>query len=287
MTAGCSHIILHVPLLGWVGGQLGSVSLCLIPLFGLLPGSPSMIKRVVPSLLRLGVFGTSMMNACSLFILVFWYEIRTALLAGDVSLAWNVWSFSAELSLVRAFLDAAGSLPGVRLGRGSAQFRMVAVGGPVVGKFPPDISGSDDGQSIHFYKDASLSGVIVQMRRLRCVLDVLDGIARHDPSRTRIWSLVHSGMLWLSLVHVVHFVGPIWLFHLIWAFFVFGACVRSFYDSVVAFIHRVVVHRKDVAVRSWRGWVLEDLQVHPYRWPDLVSPALLLWFNGGWKWHYL
>ena len=61
-------------------------------------------------------------------------------------------------------------------------------------------------------------------------------------------------------------------------FLVFGVCVRSFYDNVNAFIRRVVVHRKDVAVRNWRAWVLEYLQVHPYRWlrPDLVTPAPFL-----------
>ena len=71
----------------------------------------------------------------------FWGEICTALLAGDVSLAWNVWSFSVEVSLVRAFIAAGGSLPasGVRLGRGSAQFKMVALGGSVVGTLRSDI----------------------------------------------------------------------------------------------------------------------------------------------------
>ena len=87
-------------------------------------------------------------------------EIRTALLAGDVSLSWDVWSFSVEVSLVRAFLAAGGPMPAssLRFGRGSAQFKMVALGGAVGGKLPYDISGSDDGQSVHLYKDASVLG---------------------------------------------------------------------------------------------------------------------------------
>ena len=44
------------------------------------------------------------------------------------------------------------------------------------------------------------------------------------------------------------------------------------------FIHQVVVHRRDEAVRGWRNWIREDPLVHPYRWlrPDLVPPAPFL-----------
>ena len=44
------------------------------------------------------------------------------------------------------------------------------------------------------------------------------------------------------------------------------------------FIHRVVVHRSEEAVRGWRNWLREDPLIHPYRWlrPDLVLPAPFL-----------
>ena len=44
------------------------------------------------------------------------------------------------------------------------------------------------------------------------------------------------------------------------------------------FIHQVVVHRRDEAIRGWRSWIREDPLVHPYRWlrPDLVPPAPFL-----------
>ena len=44
------------------------------------------------------------------------------------------------------------------------------------------------------------------------------------------------------------------------------------------FIHRVVVCRRDAAIRGWRDWLREDPLVHPYRWlrPDLVPPAPFL-----------
>ena len=44
-----------------------------------------------------------------------------------------------------------------------------------------------------------------------------------------------------------------------------------------------VVHRRDVAVRGWRSWMLEDFKVHPYRWlkPESVAPAPFLCCDPG------
>ena len=44
------------------------------------------------------------------------------------------------------------------------------------------------------------------------------------------------------------------------------------------FIHAVVVHRREVAIRGWRSWLREDPSVHPEKWlrPDLVPPAPFL-----------
>ena len=44
------------------------------------------------------------------------------------------------------------------------------------------------------------------------------------------------------------------------------------------FIHQVVVHPRDEAIRVWRSWIREDPLVHPYRWlrPDLVPLAPFL-----------
>ena len=74
-----------------------------------------------------GVYNESL----SLVHPAFWEGIRSSLLAGDVSSAWSVWSFSAEVSLVRAFVGSGGPTPeyGFRLGRGAAQFRSVPIGG--------------------------------------------------------------------------------------------------------------------------------------------------------------
>ena len=57
----------------------------------------------------------------------------------------------------------------------------------------------------------------------------------------------------------------------------FGDHVQVLYDAVVDFLHKVVVHRRDVAVRGWRSWMLQDNKVHPYRClkPDLAPSPFL------------
>ena len=98
-----------------------------------------------------------------------------------------------------------------------------------------------------------------------------------------VWSLVHSGMRLLLLVPVVPLVALILLSPLLLAFHCFGNHVQALYDAAVDFLHKVVVHRADVAVRGWRYWMLEDDKVHLYRWlkPDLVAPAPFLCCNPG------
>ena len=51
--------------------------------------------------------------------------------------------------------------------------------------------------------------------------------------------------------------------------------VLGLHRSLSDFIHAVVVRRREVAIRGWRGWLREDPLVHPYKWlrPDLVPPA--------------
>ena len=55
-------------------------------------------------------------------------------------------------------------------------------------------------------------------------------------------------------------------------------CVAGVHRRLCDFIHKIVVHRRDEAIRVWRNWLREDPLVHPYRWlrPDLVPPAPFL-----------
>lgn len=75
-----------------------------------------------------------------------------------------------------------------------------------MGKLRADTSGSNDGQSVHLYQGASTASLVLQRRRLKCVLVVLDGVARHGISLARSlelgapWGAVVGGwFLWPSL----------------------------------------------------------------------------------------
>ena len=132
-----------------------------------------------------------------------------------ISSAWSVWSFSAEVSPVRAFVGAGGpvSESGFRLGRGAAQFRYVPVGGPVVGKLRSDL-GSGDGQGVIFSRTLPSLGLsffgAVLVYWTEFVSMVLFCLVT--------WSLVSSGMRLFLLVLVVSFVALTLLFPLLLVF---------------------------------------------------------------------
>ena len=58
----------------------------------------------------------------------------------------------------------------------------------------------------------------------------------------------------------------------------FRRVVGDLHRRLSDFIHGVVVHRRDEAIRVWRNWLREDPLVHPCKWlrPDLVPPAPFL-----------
>ena len=63
-----------------------------------------------------------------------------------------------------------------------------------------------------------------------------------------------------------------------WGIGAFFHAASDVHRRLSDFIHQVVVHRRDEAIRGWRNWIREDPSVHPYRWlrPDLVPPAPFL-----------
>ena len=58
----------------------------------------------------------------------------------------------------------------------------------------------------------------------------------------------------------------------------FHRVVADVHRRLSDFIHAVVVHRRDEAIRVWRNSIREDPMVHPYKWlgPDLVPPGPFL-----------
>ena len=112
-------------------------------------------------------------------------------------------------------------------------------GGPLVGKLRSDL-GSGDGQSVHLFKDASVSRVFLLRRRLGCVLSVLEGISRHGFSLSRSLEL---GAQWVAVVAAGP-CGPLGSADLsispAGGLLIFGSV-----DATVDFLHKVVVHRRD------------------------------------------
>ena len=102
-------------------------------------------------------------------------------------------------------------------------------------------------------------------RRFSTLLCVLNGMLRWGVSLARSIELTAQ---WDRILPV----GPLFG----------GLGIGGFYEVVSAlhrrlsdFVHAVVVHRRDDAIRGWRNWFREDPLVHPYKWlwPDLVPPA--------------
>ena len=64
----------------------------------------------------------------------------------------------------------------------------------------------------------------------------------------------------------------------VWALVHFFHAASGVHRRLSDFIHQLVVHRRDEAIKEWRNWIREDPLVHPYRWlrPDLVPPSPFL-----------
>ena len=199
---------------------------------------------------------------------------------GDVSLAWSVWSRAAESALVDAFRFSGGPLPsrGLILGRGAALLRSVQLGGPRVRRARANAADAVDAADVFLYRDCSLAPLLDMRRRFKAVMDLLDAMIRYGVSLSRSVELTAQWdrILALGPMH------PVTLDDLsldraldIGAFF---RAASDIHRRLSTFIHQVVVHRRDEAVRGWRNWIREDPLVHPYRWlrPDLVPPAPFL-----------
>ena len=90
-----------------------------------------------------------------------------------------------------------------------------------------------------------------------------------------------SGLALLMMGRLVSLAGVTWLQA---RPLVLSSLLRGWAGAVERineFVHKVVVHRRDSAVRVWRNLVMEDPLVHPKRWlrPDLVPPAPFLNFD--------
>ena len=190
-------------------------------------------------------------------------KLTRSLLDDDVSSAWAVWSSAAESALADAYSFSGSPIPsrGLVLGRGTARFRVVRLGGPAVRKVRGNAVDPVDGRDVHMYRDSSIAKV---------VYDVIDDMFRNGFTLARSLELAAQWSCILSTgpLHPVTMGGLGW----------FHEVVGDLHGRLSDFIQKVVVRRRDEAIRSWRGWLREDPLVRPYRWlsPDLVPPSPFL-----------
>ena len=206
--------------------------------------------------------------------------LDNALLCGDVSSAWMIWSSAAESALADAFRFAGGPVPtgGLVLGRGMVRIRTVRLGGPIVRSVKRSAVRDGDVDDVSLYRDSSAAPVLDLRRNLRAILDLLDSIVRWGASLARDVQLLH---LWDSVVRLGS-LGSVHVYEYE-AARVCGFCesrriVAELHGRVSAFVRGLVAYRRNVGITAWRNWLREDPLVHPYRWlrADLVPPSPFL-----------
>ena len=101
--------------------------------------------------------------------------------------AWLVWSGAAEAALADAYRFSGGPLPsrGLVLGRGSALFRVLRLGGPPVRKARGNVADAHDAADVFLYRDSSFAPLLDMRRRFKAVMDVLGAMIRSGISLSR------------------------------------------------------------------------------------------------------
>ena len=211
--------------------------------------------------------------------------LSEALLCGDVSRAWMIWSSAAEKALADAFQFAGGPVPakGLVLGRGVARMRTVRLGGPLVRSVKRSAVGDGEFDDVSLYRDSSAAPVLDLRRNLKAILDLLDSVIRFGASLARDVQLLH---LWDSVVRLGS-LGSV----RVEEYFAARDCgvvesrnlVAELYGRVSAFVKGLVAHRRSAGITAWRNWLREDPLVHPYKWlrADLVPPSPFLQCHRG------
>ena len=156
--------------------------------------------------------------------------------------------------------------------------RVVRLGGPKVRKARRNAADAHEGEDVVMYRDSSAAHLLDLRRRFKAVMDVLDAMIRGGVSLARSVELTAH---WDEILGIGP-VNPVTLedFRLARSGGLgeFRRVAGDIHCGLSEFIHRVVVHRRDEAIRGWRNWIREDPMVHTCRWlrPDLVPPAPFL-----------
>ena len=103
---------------------------------------------------------------------------------------------------LEAFCDT-----GLETGRDRLKMRSVALCGPKVRKSPSNFTDPTDRRNVWLFRDCSISSILNQKRRLKAVLDFLDGIEKFGISLTTFLEL---GAQWDKVLSI-GWVGPLGL----------------------------------------------------------------------------
>ena len=131
---------------------------------------------------------------------------------------------------------------------------------------------------VFLYRDSSIAPLLDLRRRLKAVMELVDAMIRYGVSLSRS---IELSAQWDRILSI----GPLFPVTLDDFQVLRGVGLGDFYHGVCGihrrlsdFIHSIVVHRRDEAIRGWRNWIREDPLVHPYKWlrPDLVPLAPFL-----------
>ena len=173
--------------------------------------------------------------------------------ADDVKSAWLVWSRAAEAALADAYQLSGGLLPsrGLVVGRSNASFRVVRLGGHPVRKARGNVADAHDAADVLLYRDSSVAPLLDMKRSFKAVMELLDAMIRSGICLPRSLELSAQWDRILAL-------GPLYPVALDDLNMNRGLGTGAFYHAasnvhrrLSDFIHAVVIHRRDEAIRGW------------------------------------
>ena len=139
---------------------------------------------------------------------------------------------------------------GLVLGRGSASFRVVRLGGHQDRKARADVADALDAADVFLSRDSSVAPLLDMRRRFKAVVDVLGAMIRSGISLSRS---VELAVQWDRILAL----GPTYPVTLDDLSLNRGMDVGAFFHAasdvhrrLSDFIHQVVVHRRDEAIRG-------------------------------------
>ena len=131
-----------------------------------------------------------------------------SLRGADVSRAWLVWSGAAETALTDAYQCAGGPVPArsLVLGRGTALFRVVRLGGRKVRKARGNAAGAHDAADVFLYRGSSIAPLLDMRRRFRAV------VARSVELTVHLDKILTAGPLYPLMVMLLLLVNVLLVF---------------------------------------------------------------------------